>query len=171
MVVEEEEEERRRRNEGRLTRCVWAVSPRHQLEDGEIEGVCTRARARALYAPTRIVHCCVGRRAGGLAKMATVYEARRGEAGKRQKNGEAGQRAPRVFSGPRQLTSDGRKSFYVFIRARSFLFPSPRRFQGIDRTIRKLLRFLRDGEPNIPINISDSKKSWREFDDGRTSLL
>lgn len=124
-----------------------------------------RACVRALHAPTRIVHCVP------LEPVASQRwpsprrdEERRGEARRseerrgwktaktaRPANSRAHThthtrvhtRPPRVL-GPRQLTSDGRKSFYVFIlRATDPFYPpstsprsSPRFHGGWDRSER-----------------------------------
>lgn len=83
-----------------MTRCVWAVSLRHQLDgrSKECAHACTRCRERvcALHAPTRIVHCVPlepvasqrwpsPRRDEERRGEAKRGEARRGEVGKRQK--------------------------------------------------------------------------------------
>ena len=104
--------ERRRERErggggGRLTRCVWAVSLRHQLDGRSKEcahacaHVAASVCARAVCTDADRPLCSIG--AGGLAKMA-VSEARRGEARRDEtrrseerlengKNGEANSRA------------------------------------------------------------------------------
>lgn len=94
------ERESEREGGGRLTRCVWAVSLRHQLDgrSKECAHACTRCRERvcALHAPTRIVHCVPlepvasqrwpsPRRDEERRGEAKRGEARRGEVGKRQK--------------------------------------------------------------------------------------
>lgn len=103
-------------------------------------------------------------------------EERRGEARlENGKNGEAGQlhahaHSPSRVLGPRQLTSDGRKSFYVFIH-RSFLPdirpPPPRsspRFHG-DGIDSKIIGFLASRAGSVDQHIgADSRKSWCEFD-------
>lgn len=129
-----------------------------------------RACVRALYAPTRIVHCVP------LEPVASQRwpsprrdeerrgETRRGEVRRGWKTAKTARptrarththtrvhtRPPRVL-GPRQLTSDGRKSFYVFIlRATDPFYPpstSPvRRLaftgDGIDRNDSKIIGFL-----------------------------
>lgn len=138
----------------------------------EIEGVCTRvhtlprACVRAACTDADRPLCSIG--AGGLAKMA-VSEARRGEARRGEaRRGEARRgwktaktarpancthtraraHSPSRVLGPRQLTSDGRKSFYVFIH-RSFL---PDRYP-----------------PSTSPFVASLSRGWDRFEDYRVS--
>lgn len=164
------ERESEREGGGRLTRCVWAVSLRHQLDgrSKECAHACTRCSERvcALHAPTRIVHCVPlepvasqrwpsPRRDEERRGEAKRGEARRGEVGKRQKRRgrptartRARAHSPSRVLGPRQLTSDGRKSFYVFIH-RSFL---PDRYP-----------------PSTSPFVASLSRGWDRFEDYRVS--
>lgn len=153
-----------------MTRCVWAVSLRHQLDGRSKEcahacahvaaSVCVRARMHR-RGSSIVFHWSRWPRKDGRLRGETRRgearrgEVRRGEVGKRQKRRGRPTRArththtrvhtrpPRVL-GPRQLTSDGRKSFYVFIlRATDPFYPpstsprsSPRFHGGWDRSER-----------------------------------
>lgn len=142
----------KRPNEGRLTRCVWAALPasiRRRMEEcARVHGH-TDGCVSVLYAPVHrrwIVHCVPSdrwaRKDGRLRGAERSGVARRGAASRAWKTAktEAGRDPPSV-SGPRQLTTAGRKSFYVFILAKP-RDPFFRTCELIDAEIRPPIRRL-----------------------------